>query len=466
MTLTYDIANWMSLVPDSKLISELSIPGTHDSAAMKREGFDKPRLTTQARTIREQLENGVRFLDLRIGYVNNEFGLYHEKFSVNLSFASVRDACRQFLDDHPRETIIASIKNEHDGGGNRLSFRARFLKYVDETPGLWDLRTAAEGYPTLGEVRNKIVLFRRFPLDSEAEFIGINACGAAGGKECSAFPYDTTGTIGGPPTLRIQDKFSLVSIRPPGPLLSEKWGVIENLLTEASGPSGRKDVLYVNFNSAAGLVSNKYPIAAAEFINPRAANYFKPNDQGRFGIIPRDFEGSFADVSVNQLIAHTNVPYDTPAFYLVSKANGQVVDVEGGESKDGTPIIAFPKKTPATGNQLWQFYVSDTPPDFRIGPRMGGVTMDIANTSPTPGARVVANTGTWPDSARQIWTLAPSDATNQYFFIVNNLNGGVVTLDGLRDPKQPEKGAHLATTPRKASDNDDQLWSFVKLSRT
>jgi hypothetical protein len=231
------------------------------------------------------------------------------------------------------------------------------------------------------------------------------------------------------------------------------------------GATVASDVLIVNFTSAAGyLNSNRYPKPVAEYLNPRTAQYFKEHDQGRFGIIPRDYEGSFADVSVNTLIAHTNVPYLPRTFHLVNKANGQVVDVDGGGTADGTPIIAYPKKTPATGNQLWEFYISDTPPEFRIVPRQGAVTMDIANTSPTPGARLVGNTATSPDKKRQLWTLVPSDETSQYFFIVNSLNGGVVTLDGLRDPQRPEKGADLATTPRKTPNDDNQLWSFVKFS--
>jgi len=154
MTLTYDIANWMSLVDDSKMLSELSIPGTHDSAAMKRPGFDDERLTTQTRTLREQLEAGVRFLDLRCGYVNKEFGLYHEDTSLHLSFTEARDVCKQFLDDHPTETIIASIKNEYEGSGNdpKVSFPERFLEYVKETPGLWYLENAN---PRLRQVRKR-----------------------------------------------------------------------------------------------------------------------------------------------------------------------------------------------------------------------------------------------------------------------------------------------------------------------
>jgi 1-phosphatidylinositol phosphodiesterase len=452
MALTYDIANWMSLVNDSKMLSELSIPGTHDSAAMKRPGFDSERLTTQTRTLREQLDAGVRFLDLRCGYVDKEFGLYHETTSLHLTFAAARDVCKQFLNDHPRETIIASIKNEYEGRGNdsAVSFQARFQQYVDETPGLWYLDNAI---PTLGEVRKKIVLFRRFPLDKAMSPTGINAF--------DGFPDNETKTIDGPPTLTIQDRYSLVTYggEDAKSRLIIKWETVEATLKKASSDTDTdrgRSVLYVNFSSAAGVTAPKYPRAAAEFINPKLESYFEvQGSQGRFGIIPRDYEALFGDV--NPRIAHANVPYDAAHFvYLKSKRDGDVAGLAGGPY-DNPPLIASPVNGSETKSQLWRFDVSGTAPYFVIGtpPGEGAISFIGAGI-----VLVLLPRSFGDDDPTQNWMLVPSDETAQYFFIASQRTRSsfVITLDG---PRRPE-GTPLMAKPLKESDNDDQLWSVVK----
>jgi hypothetical protein len=59
------VGNFPPSLEDDVLIRDLSIPGTHDSAAKR--GFTRfERSETQAWNIEEQLSNGVRFLDLRV----------------------------------------------------------------------------------------------------------------------------------------------------------------------------------------------------------------------------------------------------------------------------------------------------------------------------------------------------------------------------------------------------------------
>jgi 1-phosphatidylinositol phosphodiesterase len=287
--MTFDISNWMGLVNDSKKLSELSIPGTHNSAARY---IDSNRLTTQTDGIREQLDAGIRFLDIRVGYTGGGFQLYHEDVSLNLRFGPLRDILKTFLKSHPRETIIMSLKKEDDApeGDNAkgVNFAARFDQYVAEDPSLWYLRNAI---PTLGEVRGKIVLFRRFSLAKGAAARGINAFdGFPGGNGGS------TGTIEGPPKLRIQDEFGLKSTK-----ITSKWSAIEKILKEASAP-GHADVLYVNYCSAAGIVVNDFPLSASNYINPRIVTYFNANKKGRFGIVVTDFQTT----EINTLIAGTN----------------------------------------------------------------------------------------------------------------------------------------------------------------
>ena len=57
--------NWMRAVPDHINISELSIPGTHDSCA-RHNGHSLGFAKCQDLGLREQLDKGIRFIDIRV----------------------------------------------------------------------------------------------------------------------------------------------------------------------------------------------------------------------------------------------------------------------------------------------------------------------------------------------------------------------------------------------------------------
>jgi 1-phosphatidylinositol phosphodiesterase len=299
-SMPFDISNWMGLVKDTTKLSQLSIPGTHNSAARYIDPTiyklrNSPRLTTQTDSLREQLDAGIRFFDIRVGYTNDRFELYHEDVPLNLRFGQVRDICKSFLSSHPRETIIVSLKKEDDApdGGNTkgVTFQDKFDKFVAEGPSLWYLGV---GIPTLGQVRGKIVLFRRFRLNKATpQGLGINAF--------DDFPGNATGTIednpkAGTPKLRIQDDYGQLSTSK-----ASKYKAIEKILKEALAP-GHQDVLYVNFASAAGIVPVDFPLSVANYINPKLVTYFNDHPKGRFGIIVTDFQTT----ELNTLIARTN----------------------------------------------------------------------------------------------------------------------------------------------------------------
>ncbi|HVG48287.1 MAG TPA: phosphatidylinositol-specific phospholipase C [Rubellimicrobium sp.] len=342
--MTFDVTQWMSYVEDSKKLTELSIPGTHDSGSRNQGNLKLDRLETQTRTIRAQLDGGIRFLDIRVGYTETEFRLYHEDVYLNLNFGQVRDICRDFLKSNPRETIIMSLKKEDDApnSGNKegITFQARFNQYVGETPTLWYTRNTI---PTLGEVRGKIVLFRRFKLDGDKNAIlGINAY--------DGFPDNGTDTINdnpltGQPKLRIQDDYGLLLTK-----ITTKWGNVEKILKEAVAP-GHKDVLYVNFASAAGKLERDYPKSAASYINPRLLDYFSGKKQGRFGIVVMDFETT----ELNTRIAHTNVPFDVG--YWIVDGNAKVTALGSAEAyrpagAAATEAIAIAARENGTGYYL------------------------------------------------------------------------------------------------------------------
>ncbi len=63
----------MGSLDDKQLVCDLSIPGTHNTVALH--GTDLARC--QSKSLRDQLEMGIRFLDLRIKLKKHILKMYH-----------------------------------------------------------------------------------------------------------------------------------------------------------------------------------------------------------------------------------------------------------------------------------------------------------------------------------------------------------------------------------------------------
>ncbi|WP_278380579.1 phosphatidylinositol-specific phospholipase C domain-containing protein, partial [Chryseobacterium arthrosphaerae] len=136
-----EMNSWMTGLQDNISISKISIPGTHDSGAR----VDAPLLPgtakTQTLSIAEQLNAGVRFLDIRCRHIDNSFTIHHGPIYQNLNFDDVLNACYAFLNSHPSETIIMSVKEEYDASNTTRSFEQTFDSYVQKNSAKWDLGT-------------------------------------------------------------------------------------------------------------------------------------------------------------------------------------------------------------------------------------------------------------------------------------------------------------------------------------
>jgi len=275
-----DARAWMAKLADRASLYDISIPGTHDTCALH--GGDWP--TTQRRTLAEQLESGVRFIDIRCRHERDAFSIYHGPVDQHVEYGEgVQQVCLDFLAGHPSETIVMSVKKEGDGGGNASSFEQVFRSYIERAgcAAQWCL---ADTVPRLSEARGKIVLFRRFDCDTPGAVLGLAPL---------PWPDNADFAVTGATSFRVQDVWR-------APDLSDrerKWDRIEALLDEAKrgGPT-----LFVNFCSATGAPS--HPRAMADHINPRLARYLTDNPSGRFGAVLVDFETA----EINRLIFETN----------------------------------------------------------------------------------------------------------------------------------------------------------------
>lgn len=273
--------NWMSGLQDNISLSKISIPGTHDSGARVDAPVVSGTAKTQDLSIAEQLNAGVRFLDIRCRHIDNSFTIHHGAIYQNLNFDDVLNACYAFLESHPSETIIMSVKEEYDASNTTRSFEQTFDSYVQKKPSRWDLGTTI---PNLGEVRGKIKLLRRF------------SAGTAKGINATSWADNTTFEINNPgASLKVQDYYKVTNN-------DDKWNGISNLLNEAKNDTSGK--LFVNFTSGykPGIFGIPSIPTVSNSINPKLKTFFQTNTKGSYGVMPIDF----VNAELSELIVKTN----------------------------------------------------------------------------------------------------------------------------------------------------------------
>ncbi|MEU6868925.1 phosphatidylinositol-specific phospholipase C [Streptomyces sp. NPDC046876] len=144
--------DWMSGLADSTPLQRMTIPGTHDSGARQGGLF----VACQNTSIAEQLDSGIRFLDVRCRVTGGSFAIHHGSFYQGLMFGDVLVACANFLAAHPGETVLMRLKQEYSGESDQV-FRAVFDDYLDHR-GWRPLFRIADTLPALGQARGKVVL--------------------------------------------------------------------------------------------------------------------------------------------------------------------------------------------------------------------------------------------------------------------------------------------------------------------
>lgn len=275
----FTMSNWMGALSNDLNLAQLSIPGTHDSGARNEPISGTAK--TQNLSIAEQLTAGVRYLDIRCRHIGNAFTIHHGAIYQNLNFDDVLNACISFLNNNPTETIIMSVKEEHTPTDNTRSFEQTFDAYVAQNASKWDL---GNGISTLGSVRGKIKLLRRFSAGTTK---GIDATNWA---DNTTFEINNTAA-----NLKIQDYYKVED-------LNAKWTKVESLLNEAKNSTENR--LYVNYGSGykPGIFGIPNINTVANSVNPKINTYFTGAAHGRYGIIPLDF----IDATRSQLIVNTN----------------------------------------------------------------------------------------------------------------------------------------------------------------
>lgn len=166
---------WMKALPDNINIADITLPGTHNSCT--RNVDIKYFTKCQDMSIYEQLQAGVRLLDIRIELDGDNIKTVHSVIDCRkkpfsrkkLLFDDVLADISNFLTETQSETVLVTV-NRDDGAPSDVTFAAFYRKFV-ENNALWFTENR---FPSLGEVRGKAVLLNRCTVPNE---LAKKSCG-------------------------------------------------------------------------------------------------------------------------------------------------------------------------------------------------------------------------------------------------------------------------------------------------
>ena len=204
------LRTWMRTIPNNTLITEIALPGTHDSAAW---GSGNDMLYTQCLNFEKQLRYGIRFFDIRIRHYRNGFPLHHGFFYLNKNFGDFLLVVQNFLKANPTEMVLLRLKEDHKSEQNNRSIIGTLDSYLRNSNRYLKVLTSKV---TMGEARGSFVIMSDGPFNSR----GIQ--------------YSRS---------RIQDAYHLAT----NWNLHRKWEKVKSHLNDAR--NGKKTVFFINYLS-------------------------------------------------------------------------------------------------------------------------------------------------------------------------------------------------------------------------
>jgi 1-phosphatidylinositol phosphodiesterase len=267
--LGYSLSTWMSHVPDDTLLSNITIPGTHDSCAKS----NIPFVRTQYLSITKQMEAGIRFVDLRCRVDGaGELYMYHGGIPINmpryLKFDTIMNEIFAFFQSqrpNPTETVLVSINNDDVSGKEPPEVFYNAVKaHIDATPTYEDGSSrwfTSNATAILREARGKAVLLRRYhpnPAISEEDRIGIDLSGWLNND--ADFTLRTPSGV----TVTLQDHWKYSEVIPLRALIDSKYIFVANMLQKAA--ASPPEHWFLNFMSAVGDPVDHGEIAESHWI--------------------------------------------------------------------------------------------------------------------------------------------------------------------------------------------------------
>ncbi len=281
--------DWMAQIGDDRPLSLINIPGTHDSGT--RFIFPAYFLQDQDTSIARQLENGYRYLDVRVALnrAGDGLELIHAfgtcrtgapVWSRALTYDSAVADTLAFLEAHPSETVIFCVKPERSGD-DPDAVRELLEKKISEKPDRWFIENRI---PSLGEVRGRIVFCRRYEGAAGLDFNWADQ----GDPAVLDNPVAIAGN--GAFTLAVQDRYHYS--------VPDKWNAV---LYTMRNPVASENTFCLNFLSTA---QGKLPHPRSFAAEMNELFLAEPLTGGsRYGILLFDF----ADAGLAQAVIGSNL---------------------------------------------------------------------------------------------------------------------------------------------------------------
>jgi 1-phosphatidylinositol phosphodiesterase len=293
----------MSGIEDETNIAGISIPGTHDSCAR----YESVRTQCQWFSIIQQLNRGIRFVDIRCRYrtdaesgrkQNIYFPVHHSDKYQYFLFEEVQAQCVAFLDANPTEFILMNVQMEEPNGQtggveNGELFAEKFLELIEPYKNYWYMKDGIRldrhqgiyypNLPAIKDVRNHIVLIRSYENTGSGRYgVGWGRNLAEGGFLWNGFNHD-----GESHNLIFQTQNGWQAWHG-----SDKGDKVEEYI-KAAKDNAAEGLFTFNWASYA---SDLGPGGNAEGMNPRLQNFLKKYSFDLpLGVLVLDFTGNTGD---------------------------------------------------------------------------------------------------------------------------------------------------------------------------
>uniref|UniRef100_A0A8C4QJ93 Phosphatidylinositol-specific phospholipase C X domain-containing protein n=1 Tax=Eptatretus burgeri TaxID=7764 RepID=A0A8C4QJ93_EPTBU len=249
--------DWMADILDEKSITEISLPGTHDTMAL----YGGIVVQCQSWTLQLHLEAGVRFLDIRARHYYNELPIHHGVCYQHATFHDVVNVTMAFLENHPKEVLLMRLKEEYKPKGNTETMYQTVVRYLKEF-GDWNRVWKNHYIPSIGEARGKLVILQDF----DGELLGIRY---------------------GADNMSISDDYKIPTISK----ISLKWDGVKKHFKDAI--VGDKKNMYLTYTSGVGVLA--FPKQVAEHMNFKLFHFLnhRSTQRQRLGTIIMDFPAAW-----------------------------------------------------------------------------------------------------------------------------------------------------------------------------
>lgn len=274
------LQNWMQEIEDNRLICKMSIPGTHDTAADTGNAWVK----TQEKSIKEQLNSGIRFFDIRLVHDKGVLKLCHTSWVFNKTLTEdVLRTTADFLRDHPSETVIMTLKRDHDydkDGG--MKYKQALTRALEANPKLTAYMAGNfRGNFTMKDLRGKMLLISRegwfFTKSGQIDSWPDNG----------SFSTTIKAYEGGNTPLHVEDHYKARA--------GDKVNYVATNVRKANAAfDSPNNEWFITFSSYTGPLGGGTPYDTTGYVDPHVLNILKGNETFRTcGILLFNFAGWF-----------------------------------------------------------------------------------------------------------------------------------------------------------------------------